>query len=276
MEFFQLDVFAEEAYAGNPLAVCPDAADLSTEQMQSIAREMNLSETTFVTSYDSDSYSVRIFTPADELPFAGHPTLGTTWLLQHLDRVTGDVVTQRSAAGDTPVTRRGSELWFERGGSAQTDAADAAAIATGLGLLEDDIGCTWEGADLAPAIADAGVEQLMVPLRDVGVLGRVNVDAAALERAGHDGAYCFTPHEGGIRARGFWPGFGVTEDPATGSAAAALGLYLADRAGATETAIWQGVEMRRPSRIGLRCEPGRVFIGGNCRLVAQGTLAALP
>jgi trans-2,3-dihydro-3-hydroxyanthranilate isomerase len=277
MDFLQLDVFTDRAYSGNPLAVFPDAGGISTEQMQSIAREMNLSETSFVTGAHGDGYEVRIFTPATELEFAGHPTIGTTWALRHLGRLEGEVVIQRSAAGETTVRKSGDLLWFERSGSAESDREDPAALASALGIEPSDIGFSWDGTVLAPAFADAGLHQLMVPLRDVGVLGRSWPDPGLLAEAGFDGAYCFAPSAPGeLRARGYWPGFGVMEDPATGSAVAGLGIYLADRVGAVDVSVLQGVEMGRPCQMGLRAEAGTVSVGGECRLVLEGRLTTLP
>jgi len=277
MEFLQVDVFTDHPYEGNPLAVFPDAGSLSGEQMQSIAREMNLSETAFVTGAHGDGYEVRIFTPASELEFAGHPTIGTTWALRHLGRLEGDVAIQRSAAGETTVRRSGDSLWFERSGSAEPDREDRAALASALGIEPSDIGFSWDGTELAPAFADAGLQQLMVPLKDVGVLGRSSPDPGLLAEAGLGGAYCFAPSAPGeLRARGYWPGFGVMEDPATGSAAAGLGIYLADRLGVVDVSVIQGVEMDRPCHMGLRSEEGRVAVGGECRLVLEGRLTTLP
>src|SRR5437870_1889102 len=105
--YLLVDVFARESLAGNALAVFPDPGSVDPARMQKIAREMNLSETTFVTAARDDGYDVRIFTPTEELPFAGHPTLGTAWVLRHLDVVTGERSIQRSAAGETSVTFEG-------------------------------------------------------------------------------------------------------------------------------------------------------------------------
>lgn len=277
MDFLQLDVFTDRAYAGNPLAVFPDAGTLSGEQMQSIAREMNLSETSFVTGAHGDGYTVRIFTPAMELEFAGHPTIGTTWVLRHLGRLEAEVAIQRSAAGETTVRKSGDLLWFERSGSVEPDREDGAALASALGVESSEIGFSWDGHELAPAFSNAGLSQLMVPLKDVTVLGRSSPDPGLLAEAGLDGAYCFAPSAPGeLRARGYWPGFGVMEDPATGSAAAGLGIYLAARVGAVDVSVLQGVEMGRPCRIGLRAEEGTVSVGGECRLVLEGRLTALP
>ena len=277
MDFLQLDVFTDHAYQGNPLAVFPDAGSLSGEQMQSIAREMNLSETAFVTGAHVDGYEVRIFTPATELEFAGHPTIGATWALRHLGRLEGDVAIQRSAAGETTVRKSGDLLWFERSGSAEPDRDDRAGLASAFGIEPSDIGFSWDGIELGPAFADAGLYQFMVPLADVDVLGRSSPDPGLLAEAGLDGAYCFAPSAPGeLRARGYWPGFGLMEDPATGSAAAGLGIYLADRVGAIDVSVLQGVEMGRPCHMGLRSEGGRVEVGGECRLVLEGRLTTLP
>jgi trans-2,3-dihydro-3-hydroxyanthranilate isomerase len=285
MEFFQIDVFAGSAYAGNPLAVFPEAEELATGQMQQIALEMNLSETTFVTSVGDARYSVRIFTPGQELPFAGHPTIGTAWLLRRMKRLSGNRFIQSSAAGDTEITVAGDELWFERTGRVDADleASDprgADSIAAAIGLQIGDVGLDARGlggsGELKVAAADAGVEQLMVPVRDDSVLGRCSPrpELVALHPAG---VYCFTAlNDGQLGARGFFPGAGVAEDPATGSAAAGLGLYLADRVGAGSFQILQGREMGRPSRILMRCEPGKVSIGGRCEPIFKGELEALP
>ena len=287
MDFYQLDVFADAPYRGNPLAVFPDAEGLTREQMQSIAREMNLSETAFVGSSTSDSYDVRIFTPNEELPFAGHPTIGTAWLLRHLGRVTADRVVQNSAAGTTAVEVTGDMLWFTRAGTVEPDLAEndpssTARIAATLGLEPIDVGLEarelGRPGRLEPAYTDIGVRQLMIPVTDVDTLARVQPRADGLRAlVGTIGAYCFTAYKAGVvRARGFFPAVGIDEDPATGSAAAGLGIYLADRVGAIELEIHQGVEMGRPSRIGVRAAPGEVSIGGRCELIFTGHLETLP
>ena len=285
MDFYQVDVFTDSAYAGNPLAVLTDAASLSSKQMQAVAREMNLSETSFVTAAESDTYSVRIFTPEQELPFAGHPTIGTAWLLTHLGVVTDDEIVQRSGAGDTPVRRRGDEMWFERRGTSETDLYDrdpevVRRLAKGLGIEERDVGLEarelGRSGHLRAAISNAGLDQLMVPVRDASVLGRCRPDHS-LDALGSEGVYCFTAVQAGrVQARGFFPGVGVAEDPATGSAAAALGIYLADRIGDIEFEIRQGIEIGRPSLMRVRARKGVVEIGGRSVLVAKGTLESLP
>jgi trans-2,3-dihydro-3-hydroxyanthranilate isomerase len=284
LDFMQIDVFADRPYTGNPLAVFYDAPDLSAAQMQAIAREMNLSETTFVTEAGDDSYSMRVFTPAEELPFAGHPTIGTAWTLRHLGKVTGDEITQTTAAGPTKITVTDEVTWFERSGSADPESPgegeDAAAIAEALGLEAGEVGLD-KGAlggsgPLAPAYSDAAIRTLMVPLRDLGVLERAAPRTDLLAEIAK-GAYCFTAvDEKHLRSRGFFPGFGVPEDPGTGMAVAALGIFLADRIGDLEAEVLQGVEMGRPCRMHVAGAGTTVRVGGRCEPIFDGRLDRLP
>jgi trans-2,3-dihydro-3-hydroxyanthranilate isomerase len=287
MQFWAVSVFISQGVdplkGGNPLAVFPNAEALTGDQMQALAQTMNLSESTFVTSSNTDGYSLRIFTPGQELPFAGHPTIGTAWLLRRMNRLSGDRFIQSSSAGDTEITVVGDELWFERTGRSGPDVTDSAAvnsIAAALDIDASDVGLDRNAiggsGDLKVATADAGVEQLMVPLRDDSALARCS-PRSELVSVHEFGVYCFTAlGKGQLGARGFFPGSGVAEDPATGSAAAGLGLYLADRTGEGSFEILQGREMGRPSRILMRCEPGKVSIGGRCEPIFEGELEALP
>lgn len=286
MRFLQLDVFTDTPYLGNPLAVFPEADGLSTEQMQAIAKEMNLSETTFVTSTDAGGYDVRIFTPSEELPFAGHPTVGTCWALRHLGMVAGNHLIQRSGGGVTSVEADGDRLWFERTGTARADLRDGdlgvgATIAGAVGLREDDLILEARELDrhgqLYPAVSSAGLDQLIVPVRNIAALGAASPNVDHMRALPGMGAYCFTAVGAGtIRARGFFPEVNVPEDPATGSAAASLGIYLADRLGPIEFEVIQGVEMGRESHIHVVAEAGRVRVGGGCVLVFEGEISARP
>ena len=286
MEFVQVDVFTDTPYAGNALAVLPDAGSLSARAMQAIAAEMNLSETAFVTRASGDSYDVRIFTRAEELPFAGHPTLGTAWVLRRRGAISGDEVVQVSKAGETVVRLEGDQPWLERTGTTDrdvedTDPAFARRVAAALGLETGDVGLEarelGRAGRLRPAPSDAGVEQLMVPLRDVATLGRCRPRADLLAALGTAGAYCFSAEGAGrLRSRGFFPAIGIEEDPGTGSAAAGLGLYLARRVGAIDFEVRQGVEMGRPCRIDVRARDGVVAIGGRVVEVLTGRLERLP
>ena len=286
MRFVQVDVFADAPYRGNPLAVFPEAGALTASQMQAIASEMNLSETTFVTSYSRDFYEVRIFTPDEEVDFAGHPTLGTSWVLRQQKFVDSDELVQRSRGGDTRVRIEGDRVWFVRTGTSGHDEDDrlqdySVWLARGLGLEDGDVGLeAWElgrAGLLRPAFADTGLRHLMIPLRNLEALGTAWPNPAALPDVRPGGFYCFTALQAGrIRARGFFPGLGIDEDPGTGSAAADLGVYLADRVGAMDAEIVQGVEMGRLSRILMRASPGKVSVGGSCHHVFNGSLAELP
>ncbi len=286
MDFLQVDVFADRPFIGNALAVFPEPGDLERDQMQAIAREMNLSETTFVTGVYQDSYDVRIFTPHQELPFAGHPTLGTAWALAHTGRIRARHLTQRSKAGETAIVVDTDRTSFERQGHAHDDLEEhdrqaSSTLARALGIDEHAIGLEarelGRPGRLRPALANAGLDQLMVPVATVESLSRCAPDAASLARFEAEGVYCFTAVGAGrLRARGFFPGVGVAEDPATGSAAAALGIYLAARIGAIEAEILQGVEMGRPSKISLRADGGRAVVAGRCALALTGRLEALP
>jgi trans-2,3-dihydro-3-hydroxyanthranilate isomerase len=274
--YLLVDVFAREPLAGNALAVFNVPDSVEPRLMQRIAREMNLSETTFVTAIRPDGYDVRIFTPTDELPFAGHPTLGTAWVLRHVGAVAGATVTQRSGAGETEVTFEGEYVWLERSGLPGEDTEDIGTILETLGLSRDVVGFparalgTSSRMQLRPAVADAGLPWLMLPLADPSVVAALRVPSFL-----HGvGVYCFAPFgPGRVKARFFAPESGVPEDPATGSAAAALGVYLGARAGRVSIEIEQGAEIGRPSFISLEGAPGRARIGGAVHVVAEATLA---
>jgi trans-2,3-dihydro-3-hydroxyanthranilate isomerase len=286
VRFHQLDVFGSGPYSGNPLAVFPEAAGLDAAQMQMIASEMNLSETTFVTHTSVDSYEMRIFTPAEELAFAGHPTIGTAFCLAHLARVTGEDLTQRTSAGQTKVTHRDDMWWFERAGQSRDDLESSdekagSVLADALSLDPAEIGLEarelGRSGRLRPAVADVGIGHLMIPVRDIRSLTSCSVRADLLASVSKIGVYCFTAAGAGrIRARGFFPGAGIAEDPATGSAAAELGIYLAARIGDIDFEISQGREIGRPSRLSVRANTASVKVGGRCDLVLEGELVELP
>jgi trans-2,3-dihydro-3-hydroxyanthranilate isomerase len=273
--FVVVDVFAREPLAGNALAVFPDPGSVSPERMQRVAREMNLSETTFVTAVAADSYTLRIFTPAEELPFAGHPTLGTAWVLRELGMLFGDAVTQRSEAGETAVAFAEDRVWLERGGDGGEDRADVEQTLGAFDLDAASVGFDAAGiggpaGPLRPAIATAGVPLLMLPLRNATTVASLRAPASLGDV---DGVYCFAPlGPGRLKARFFAPGIGVSEDPATGAAAAALGLYLGARAGSIDVEIEQGIEIARPSFISLRAAPGTARVGGQVYQASEGTL----
>lgn len=288
--YHTLDVFTDRVFGGNPLAVFPDARGLSGAQMQSVARELNLSETVFVLPPEAGgTRRVRIFTPGGELPFAGHPTVGTAILLVALGEVRaedGEVeVVLEEGVGPVPVRVRvrGGEPEF-----AQFTAAQApellppppapAELATVLGLEVADI-------DGEPVVVSCGVPFTVIPLRDADALARARLDTAAWERVlartDAPGVYPVVPARPGgtVRVRMFAPHMGIGEDPATGAAAAALGGYLGRGAddGTHRWTVEQGVEMGRPSRIELEADVanGRVAavrVGGSAVRVSEGTM----
>jgi trans-2,3-dihydro-3-hydroxyanthranilate isomerase len=301
--FHTLDVFTDRVFGGNPLAVLTDARGLSDDEMMRITREFNLSETVFVFPPEDTTHTarVRIFTPGSELPFAGHPTVGTAFLLvasgivraEHRDGETRVVLEE--GVGPVAVTVRGqdgvpvsAELTAAQPPDIRRSAPDVpptGEIATVLGLEPDAIGA---GA-LTPAAVSCGVPYLLVPLRDQGEVTRARFDASAWQRfvAPHwaHAVYLFdgsaAEREQTIRARMFAPHLGIGEDPATGSAAATLAAYLAVASGRHDgTLAWhvdQGVEMGRPSRLELSADvhDGKVTavrVAGSAVLVSEGTL----
>ena len=267
-----LDVFAERKLQGNQLAVVEDAAALSTEQMQAIALETNFSETTFVTARSPGRATVRIFTPGQELPFAGHPTVGTAWLLSGgqgqitLDLAAGEVAVEFDAAGIGWMTP--PPVQFQSVVSAEHAAAS-------LGLAAGDI-----DASLPVEIAEVGPRFLLVPVRNLTALRalRVNMDAVTeLSDAGGRlsvFAFTFEAYEAGadIAARMFFDAAGVREDPATGSANTALAAYLRKHQGDRGlVTVDQGVEIGRASRLYLKVgEP--IQVGGKVHAVLKGAL----
>lgn len=294
-KFYTLDVFTDRVFGGNPLAVFPDAPGIAPDSMQRIARELNLSETVFVTGAEGTSFDVRIFTPASELPFAGHPTVGTAILLTMLGRVPGGErlsrLVLREQVGPVPVEVRMVDgrpvfatLAAPRVPEAGPPPPAPEILARVLSIDESDL-----GGSLATANYSAGVPFLFVSVRDRDALGRARVDVGAWER---HLAQAWAPHlyvttddtgeEGvALRARMFAPAMGITEDAATGGAATALaGLLAARDAGADGTWCWtvvQGIEMGRPSRITVEADvrAGRVAqvrVGGGAVLVSEGEM----
>ncbi|MDZ7668218.1 MAG: PhzF family phenazine biosynthesis protein [Gammaproteobacteria bacterium] len=268
MKLSIVDVFAQTRYQGNQLAVVEDAAGLDDTTMQAIAREMNFSETTFVTSRNSDGAAVRIFTPGEELPFAGHPTLGTAWVLCSGQ---GSIVLQL-AAGDVPVRFADGIGWLTPPPATAGDALDAAAAAALLGLTPDDL-----DPELDPQIVQCGPTFAIIGVAGLDALRRVRVERAAQLDLGIPG-FPFAVCRGGYSADAdyaarmtFFDGTGMREDPATGSANAAFASYLRDRGRRGAAIVEQGFEIGRPSRIYL--EAGDTLaVGGRVQAVAEGRL----
>lgn len=271
-----LNVFAREGrFTGNPLCVFEDGRGLGDALMQAIARQLNLSETTFVLPSGTASARVRIFTPAYELPFAGHPTLGTAHVVRSLLGA-GDALTLEMKAGVIAVSASGNRWTLRANAPRWREVSESRAELAGmLGLEEDDIA-------ERPLWVNTGKEQLMVPVRSPGAVARARPRGDAFSRLksedGHSMAYVFADGGEAARtaaARFFFPsGPAVLEDPATGSACANLGgWFLATRPGAAvERVVSQGAEVGRPSRLFLSADQAGVRVGGEVVELGRGTL----
>jgi trans-2,3-dihydro-3-hydroxyanthranilate isomerase len=297
-----LDVFTDMPLAGNPLAVVPDATGLDDERMQAIAAEFNLSETVFCLPADNPVHSarIRIFTPRKELPFAGHPTVGTAVYLaaDRLENGAGlaeSVVILEEKVGPvrcgvflraTSGVRAGHAIFdLPKLPEAIPHVLDREAIAAALGLVPSEIG--FENHE--PSTWTAGVPYAFVPVRDLAAIGRAAAQPAAWAAAfSGDAAAAFLYTRSTVavghqfHGRMYAPTFGIAEDPATGSAVAAfagvIDRFDAHPAGSHRFVIEQGFEMGRPSLIALEIdvEAGGVAaarIGGDAVVVAEGTLS---
>jgi len=246
LPYHVVDVFTDRPYAGNPLAVVLGADDLPTESMQAIAGEFNLSETTFPMSSDRADYKVRIFTPNSELPFAGHPSIGTAWLLARLGRIPVGDVRQDCGAGVLPVTVSESGATLTGGTPTVSDPLDAEPLLRAIGLEAGSL------SGLAPVrTAGTGLEWTYLPVAGEAV-ARAAPDWVGISRAVSSmGVAVFSWSDGVAHLRAMTDeGF---EDPATGSAALGFGVYLAASGlvpdGTTEYRIQQGAEIGRPSTL---------------------------
>lgn len=272
-----VDVFTEAPFSGNQLAVFPRAAAFTPEQMHRIAKELNLSETAFVMGRDGSRARVRIFTPEGELPFAGHPSLGTAAVVHGFAPKMGQVVLQLGV-GDVPVriepTRYGAKCELAAPPAQELPLpATPKQIAVALSLKESDL-----DPALPSALWSCGNAFLLVPLRS-----RERVAAARCPATRPKGVLGLVPFafvgDRAIHARVFIPGSSVAEDPATGSAAAPLAAYLQARGRIPDgtIVIGQGIEIGRPSRLEVRMEQGadgilRPHVAGGVVRVGEGSL----
>jgi trans-2,3-dihydro-3-hydroxyanthranilate isomerase len=287
MRYLLADVFTDAPFAGNQLAVFPDAVGLDGRQMQAIARELNIAETSFVTpGSEPGKFAVRIFTPASELPFAGHPTIGTAVVLKHLGRTEGLAeITLEEGVGPVRVVLgdNGATLFMDGPAEERPHTLLPVVFADALGLKRDRlVGSPWQAGygtpflfvqvesreDVASAMLIAerwhGFADSLWANRAVYIFAVVGAEATTLE----------------LHARMFAPRMGITEDPATGSAAAALAGSFDTNA--THLIINQGVEMGRPSTIFAEIRRDaeyavtRVAIYGEATVIADGNFLQLP
>jgi len=295
LDFHVIDVFTTEPFSGNPLSVVLKADGLSDAQMQTITREFNLSETIFVQTPDDPSHTakVRIFCPACELPFAGHPTVGCAILLAELAHE-GDFeceITLEEVAGLVPVKvkRSGRDISAEFIAPVLPSAApgtppSAEEAAAALGLLPKDIGFKQH----VPMHWQGGPDFLYIPIASREALQNASAGGRFLDmtaKAKTQSVYLYCPEGTGYAARMFAPEHGMPEDPATGSASAILAAQLlASQAlpeGLTEVQLSQGEDMGRPSKILLTVDVRhgkmhQIRIRGAAVRVHNGVVTALP
>jgi len=271
-----VNVFTREGepFSGNPLCVFEDARGLDDAQMQALALQFNLSETTFVFPSSCADARVRIFTPGYEMPFAGHPTLGTAFVLSSLAGL-GDSVSLELNVGVVPV-RFGAGLWELAAPSPSSRPAQATAadLARALGLVTTDLP--------GPAMwVNAGSAQLVVPVASAEAVGRASVSFERLSAVTADGAraqaYLFAEAgDGTLVSRFFFTkAASVLEDPATGSATANLGGWFLAQGAPLPLSRWiaQGARAGRPSRLRLRIdEGGQVFVAGSVAELGRGEI----
>ncbi len=297
--FVQLDVFTDHVFGGNQLAVFPQADGLADAEMQAIAREMNYAETTFVLPA-ADPHAlcrVRIFTPAAELPIAGHPVVGTAIALAHEGRIAPGADAQAHVSFQLGVGTLPVDVTFAEGQprfawmsqpvpSFEPWHGDSDALAAALGLTRNDV----DEQTFPLERGSAGVPFAYVPIRSLEVIGRASPDpslAPVLTAADCHGVYLFTILATGdatAHIRMFAPALGIVEDAATGGAAGPFGAYLLRHGhiapepdGAARARLEQGIEMGRPSRlevevVGTRDAIQAVRVGGQAVLVAEGEL----
>lgn len=289
--FLIVDVFTDVPLAGNPLPVVLNADGLDAEEMQAIAREFNASETTFVLRPRSPhgTRRLRCFSPSAEVFGAGHNALGAWWAIvargdltladgeRTLSQELGDRVLPVDVVCESGALVRVAMTQAEPRVDAVT--LDRTRLASAVGLEIDALTVP----DLEPQVISTGATHLLVPLRSLADLGSVRVDSERLtalaKPLGCEGCYLFCLETREARsaahARAFFPGIGIAEDPATGSAAGPLGYYLAAH-GLVRQNEWitieQGDEMGRPSRIEVHVSGSRVQVAGRCAIVAEGRL----
>jgi trans-2,3-dihydro-3-hydroxyanthranilate isomerase len=279
--FYQVDVFTNHIFGGNPLAVFTEGLKLKEEDLQRIAREMNLSETTFVypsTKSEAD-FDVRIFTPTREIPFAGHPTLGTAYVLRKYGATRVNPLRLNFKAGIIPVSTEGDRSFMQHP-PAQIlhELSPSKMIVEALGILLSDL-----DGSLPLKVVTTGFPALFVPVISLSIINEIEINIQilneVLEPLGIDMIYPFCREtlnqENTIHSRAFAPGLGIPEDPATGSVAGAMGAYWASLSDEVDISmiIEQGYAMQRPSLIHVEVsnrEIQKIRVGGQCQSVFTG------
>ncbi|MEU5786357.1 PhzF family phenazine biosynthesis protein [Micromonospora purpureochromogenes] len=278
-----VDVFTDRPFAGNPLAVVFGAEGLATEQMQALALEFNLSETVFVLppTQVGATYRARIFTPAAELPFAGHPSVGAAVTASRRGMFGVGSITQECGAGVLPIEVGETGATLTGGTPTLGPELDPEPLLEMAGLTADD------HAGPAPRVAGCGLEFPYLPVRPDAV-ARAKVNAAAAERYGveHVSVFSWDAETQTAHARVFVPGLGVPEDPATGSAALGLGVWLVASGllpgeGRSGYAVRQGIEIHRPSALActVTAADGAAVgatVSGQVMAVARGEILVPP
>ena len=291
LTFYIVDVFAEEKYTGNQLAVIRDAAALSDEQMQQIAKEMNYSETTFILSESprDGGYDVRIFTPASEVPFAGHPTLGTAYIIQkEIIKESVEKVVLNLKVGQIPVTFQDIDegqkiLWMKQIEPVFAKILEPDSVAEVLGIGTKEIDERFPIQEVS-----TGLFTTIVPLKNLDAVKRIKINRdkyfELVKQTSAKVILVFCPetyhNQNDLNVRAFCDYYGVPEDPATGSANGCLAGYLVRHlyfgTAEIDVRVEQGYEIGRPSRLYLqaRQKDGKieVLVGGKVVLIAAGRL----
>jgi len=285
LRFHVYDVFTDTPFTGNPLAIVEDADDLGTAQMQTIARQFNLSETIFVQTPDDPAHTakVRIFFPTAEIPFAGHPTIGCAL---HLAGDGTQTITLEEVAGLVPVTICRTAT-TARAEFTAPRLPRPHAVAPGIGALSGAIGLPTDqiGPD-RPGVFEGGPAFLYIPVASLEALAQARPMepgwTACMDAARVDSAYLYTATATGFRSRMFSPTAGIPEDPATGSATAIFATQLLANGalpatGTTTIALQQGIEMGRPSDLRLTIDTAdtalvAIRVAGQAVKVAEGRI----
>jgi trans-2,3-dihydro-3-hydroxyanthranilate isomerase len=281
--FYQVDVFTDHIFGGNPLAVFTEGQKLKEEDLQKIAREMNLSETSFVypsTKNEAD-FDVRIFTPTREIPFAGHPTLGSAYVLRKYGATTENPLRLNFKAGVIPVSTEGDRIFMQHP-PAQIlhELIPSKIIAEALGIPLSSL-----DGKLPIKVVTTGFPALFVPVNSLSIINRIVINIQTLNKVlgplGIDMIYPFCREtlnpENTVHSRAFAPGLGILEDPATGSVAGAMGAYWASLSNEVHISmvIEQGYAMQRPSLIHVQVsnrEIQKIRVGGQCQSVFTGLI----